>query len=96
MLNDCRCKQILETVIAHFDLTAEDVLGRRRRAHEVLARQVAMYLMKLEGGTEVFIGKFFERDHSTVHHAVHSIARKVMRDAELRDALIEIDALLCD
>lgn len=50
--------------------TSEEITGKARHRHLVVPRHVAMwFLMKHSGLTQYTIGKIFDRDHSSVHHA---------------------------
>ena len=60
--------------------------GKRRTAHLVLARHVAMFLArKLTDLSLAEIGhEFGRRDHGTIHHAVEKIRTNVESDRALR------------
>jgi chromosomal replication initiator protein len=68
---------IQRAVAAHYNLGTEDLEGLRRRRTIVLARHVAMYLCRvLTEASLAEIGEAFNRDHTTVLHAVRRIAAK--------------------
>jgi chromosomal replication initiator protein len=76
---------ILRVTAQHFGIDPEDLRSKGRRQELVIARQVAMYLIR-ELTTHSFpeIGQFFGgRDHSTVMYAVQKIGDQVGRDDEL-------------
>jgi len=83
---------VLETVAANFQLTAPDLLGRKRDGETALARQVAMYLMKQEYEYSLAeIGREVGgRDPSTVSHAFEKINSQISDNAYLRRKVADI------
>ncbi|RJQ36547.1 MAG: chromosomal replication initiator protein DnaA [Dehalococcoidia bacterium] len=80
--------RIISLVAENFQVTREDITGRRRDKKTVLARQVAMYLIKQQNGCSLAqIGEEFDRDHSTVIYACEKIAGELAHNAYL-DRLI--------
>jgi len=76
--------RIINLVAENFQVTSEDVTGRRRDKKTVLARQVAMYLIKQQNGCSLAqIGEAFGRDHSTVIYACEKIAGEIEHNAYL-------------
>lgn len=85
---------ILDITANYFNITADDIIGRKRTAKIALARQIAMYLAnKYTDNTLVTIGKvyFNGRDHSTVSHGCRVIAQKIDDDGEIRKFVIDIE-----
>ncbi len=77
--------EILRVTAQHYGLDPADLRSKGRRHELVMARQVAMYLIR-EMTPHSFpeIGQFFGgRDHSTVMYAVQKIADQVANDDEL-------------
>ena len=68
--------QVIEAVANSFQLTPDDLKGRKRNKETSLARQVAMYLIRQKTNSSLEqIGKEFgDRDHSTVIHACDRMA----------------------
>jgi chromosomal replication initiator protein len=84
--------QVIRAVAQSFQLTPEDLKGRKRDRNTALARQLAMYLLK-EGShcSLAQIGlEFGKRDHSTVTHAVQKIADEMDNDPYLRRKVSDI------
>jgi chromosomal replication initiator protein len=80
---------IQKIVAKHFNLKIQDLKSSRKLKSLTLPRQIAMYLCR-ELTTNSFprIGEEFgRRDHSTVIHAVKTIAAKMKTDSTLRDAV---------
>ena len=81
---------IAELVSGQFRVSLEDLRSRSRKRAVAFPRQVAMYLArKYTEESLVDIGKTFNRDHSTVLHAIKSVSSQVLRDASI-SAQVEI------
>ena len=78
--------QIVDHTATIFGIPADQLRAKTRKKDVVKARQVAMYLSKkLTGHSLVTIGLHFGgRDHSTVIHAVDSVAKAIVSDLALR------------
>jgi chromosomal replication initiator protein len=73
---------VVKAVVAHYGVSIEILKQKGRGGKEaVLARQVAMFLIrsKLNKSFE-HIGKYFNRDHSTVLYACKSIGEKMRKE----------------
>jgi chromosomal replication initiator protein len=86
----------IETIMEHtaklFDIPDDQLRAKTRRKDVVRARQAAMYLSKqLTSHSLVTIGLHFGgRDHSTVIHAIESVAKTLKADPVFRQ---QIDSL---
>ncbi len=77
-------EDIQTRVAGHYRLTCEEMLSTRRARSVARPRQVAMYLAKaLTPRSLPEIGRRFERDHTTVLHAVRTVERLRAEDGEL-------------
>lgn len=84
-------QEIMKTVAEFYGASHQEIVGPSRFGNIVRARQVAMYLChKLVRISLSDIGRRFDRDHTTVLHAVRRINQKILKDARLCD---EIDIL---
>jgi chromosomal replication initiator protein len=85
-------ESIIKAVAQSFQLSPEDLKGRRRDRNTTLARQLAMYLLKEGSSCSLAqIGlEFGKRDHSTVTHAVQKIAAEIDNDPYLRRKVFDI------
>ena len=83
---------ILRLSAKHFEVEASDLKSKGRRQELVLARQVAMYLIReLTPHSYPEIGQFFSgRDHSTVMYAVQKVEAAVAKDRDLEMSIREI------
>ena len=64
------------TVAGKFGVAVADIMGRKRTPKVSRARQVAMAGMHHAGFSLCEIGRFFERDHGTVMHAIKTVKAK--------------------
>jgi chromosomal replication initiator protein len=77
----------IQTLVAdYYNVTLEDMKGKRRDKHIVFPRQVAMYLVREETPSSLpAIGKAFGgRDHTTALHSIEKIANELKEDERLR------------
>jgi hypothetical protein len=71
-------RDILAAVCRHYNVPRNEIISTRRVAKVALVRHIAMYLMKrdtIRPLTE--IAKVFDRDHTSVIHAVKRIQRLI-------------------
>jgi len=90
-----RVEHIQKIVCRQYGISRHDMLSARRTAKLVIPRQVAIYLTKeLTPRSFSDIGRYFNRDHTTVLHAVRKIAYLTERDpilaAHIEDLKAEI------
>ncbi|HLZ95578.1 MAG TPA: chromosomal replication initiator protein DnaA [Candidatus Dormibacteraeota bacterium] len=77
----------IQILVADFyNVTLDDMKGKRRDKHIVFPRQVAMYLVREETPSSLpAIGKAFGgRDHTTALHSIEKIANELKEDERLR------------
>ena len=88
-----KAPDIIQAVADFYRITLKDLRSTRRDRAIVRPRQLAMYLTKqLTPMALPDIAKFFERDHTTVIHAVKTIEEYLKRDKQLareKDLLVE-------
>lgn len=77
---------IQKTVAEYYNISLEEMKGKRRDKHIVFPRQVAMYLVREEtdSSTPVIGSAFGGRDHTTVMHAVEKITELLREDVRLQ------------
>jgi len=93
MTKNKRSTQILlQTVSNYFNLLPEDLTGKTRDHKTSKARQIAMYLMRVDRGLSLAdIGRQLgNRTHATVIHGYKRIADNIHSDARLNNQLLEI------
>ncbi len=79
-------ERIQALVADYYNVTLDDMKGKRRDKHIVFPRQVAMYLVREETPSSLpTIGKAFGgRDHTTALHSIEKIANELKEDERLR------------
>jgi chromosomal replication initiator protein len=87
---------IQKTVADFFKIKVADMYSKRRHAHIVLPRQIAMYLAKeLTQKSLPEIGEGFGgRDHTTVLHAMRKITEQRQHDPELNHQIHVLEQTL--
>ncbi len=87
---------VLGTVAGAFSLTPDDLLGRGRSKDVAEARQVAMYVLRQQGGVSLAdIGQALGgRGPSTVSHACEKVARDIEASHLLRRRVEDIQKKL--
>jgi chromosomal replication initiator protein len=85
-------KRVIEMVASNFQLEPPELLGRKRDGNTVLARQVAMYLIRKETNCSLEdIGKEMGgRDHHVVSQACKKIAAYMTSDSGFRCTVLGI------
>ena len=89
---DLKPGDVLEAVSRSFGVSNERLLGRERTREVALPRQIAMYLLREEGGVSLpQIGEMIGgRDHSTVIYACDKINNLMETDERLRRQVRQI------
>ncbi len=81
-------EDIQKKVVRYFKIQPNDIRSKKRNASIVLARQVAMYLIReLTSHSLPEIGKFFDKDHTTVLYSHVKLNAKLSEDADLRNII---------
>lgn len=85
--------EIIGIVADFYNIKLEDIIGSKRNNHIVLARQIAMYVLKTKFGLAYKkIGLFFGgRDHSTVISSVEKIENELKNNGDVK---LAVDAIL--
>ncbi len=78
-------KQIIEAVSGYYNLSSDELCGKRRNKEIVRPRQIAMYLLRKENNMSFpSIGEYFGgRDHTTAMHACEKIEKLIEHDEDL-------------
>ena len=83
--------EIQKKVAEYFNISVKEMQSSRRARTVARPRQVAMYLAKqLTSRSLPEIGRKFDRDHTTVMHAVRKVEELIVEDASLAES---VDAL---
>jgi len=79
---------IVNSVVVHYGVTRDQLMGKRRTASVALPRQVAMHLMRRQTTLSLSeIGRIFDRDHTTVMHACDKIERLKHSDRRMKEVI---------
>ena len=80
---EAKILRIITNVCKTFDVAEEDLLGPCRKRKLSFARQVGMYVAKMEGYSYPRIAKIFRRHHTTVMHGCQHIKEEIKKDPAL-------------
>lgn len=88
--------EIQETVAQYFDLTVEDLKGKKRKREIVVPRQIAMYLSReiTEASLPKIGQEFGGKDHTTVLHAHEKILGEIDESTDIKRDVENIEKLL--
>lgn len=82
---------IVRVVCEHYSLDVDDLLSERRKRSVARPRQEAMYLARqLTSQSLPCIGRKFNRDHSTVIHAVRETEKRMAADLNYEQQVTEL------
>ena len=81
--------EMIGVVADFYSITIDDITGTKRQGKIVLARQIAMYILKTKYGLAYKkIGSFFGgKDHSTVMSSVEKIENEIKQNPDLKLAV---------
>ena len=86
--------EIQKKVAEYFSISVKEMQSSRRARNVARPRQIAMYLAKqLTSRSLPEIGRKFDRDHTTVMHAVRKVEELIVEDTSLAES---VDALRKD
>ena len=81
---------VIRQVCRYFGVDEEKLKGPQKSKNIALPRQIAMYLTRqLVGMSYIDIGKVFQRDHGTVHHAVKKVEEELNRKDSMLEGIIQ-------
>lgn len=87
--------EIQKKVAEHFNISVKELQSSRRARTVARPRQVAMYLAKqLTSRSLPEIGRKFDRDHTTVMHAVRKVEELIIEDQTLAENIEILRRLL--
>jgi len=80
--------EIQKKVAEYFNISVKEMQSSRRARNVARPRQIAMYLAKqLTSRSLPEIGRKFDRDHTTVMHAVRKVEELVMEDTSMAESV---------
>ena len=86
-------EHIQRVTAEYFNISVEDINGKKRTKNIVFPRQIAMYICRkiLEDKSLPQIGVAFNRDHSTVVHGCEKISQMIEKSDELNEQILSIE-----
>ncbi len=89
-------EQIIETVCKYFDITKQDIIGKKKSKDVVEPRMIAIYLIsEILEIPLVSIGKIFGgRDHTTIMHSRDKISDQLKTSHKIQSFVSEIKKML--
>lgn len=94
--SDNSIEGIQKAVSDYYNITVEDLKGKKKSAKITFPRQVAMYLSRMltdESFPRIGL-EFGGRDHSTVIHSINKIDNELKTNLELKKAIDDIKNML--
>lgn len=84
--------QLISLVAKHFDFKNKDLLGKSRKAELVLARHIAIHLLRSELGLQLTkVGELMGgRDHTTIMHADEKIKQEFEVNQVVRENVVKL------
>ena len=78
-------KKVMQIVSNHYNVTIDDLKGKKRNSNITIPRQIAMYISRvyLEESLPKIASEFGGKDHTTVMHSVDKIKKEVEKDENL-------------
>lgn len=85
----CTPDILIRIVTEHFQLTSDDICGRKRTKEIAHARQLVMFLLREEHGLSLpAIGELLGgRDHSTIRYGIEKVTADLADDESLRQTI---------
>lgn len=87
-----RVNVIVRKVCEQFDVTPAELFGKSKASKYATARQAAMSFLNLCNMGPTAIGRVFDRDHTTVLHAVEKHTERMQEDKVYRTKIMKIAA----
>lgn len=88
-------QHIVQIVAENMNTNSVSILSDSRRRHIVEARHVAMYLTsEYINSSQTVLGKWFNRDHSTLYHAIDQVNGFKEFDKKFNTKFNKIEAMV--
>jgi chromosomal replication initiator protein len=87
--------EIQEAVCAVLHLSSDDLLGRKRNAHAVRGRHLAIHLARERLGLSLGeLASAFDRDRATILHSLRNVERELVPDSQTSATLEQVQRQL--
>lgn len=82
---------IIERICRNYNVSKESVLSESRKSDLTTVRKICMYVLKNKlNMTLAKIGRFFQRDHSTVITSIKDVEKMIEKDSHLKQFIESI------
>ncbi len=86
---------VVRVVSEYYNIPKTEITGKKQKKELVHARQVSMFIMKnVFNMTVVEIAKYFDKDHTTVLHAINKIESQIQKNEKLKEEIMDIEKSL--
>ena len=84
-----KVQQIIQVVANHYNISIEEIKGKKRVTSIAVPRQIAMYICRIKFDIPFSkIGiEFGGKTHTTVMHSVNKIANEIKKDQHLENVI---------
>jgi len=90
-----KSNEILATVADYFNINAKDIMGRRHARTITYPRQIVCYLIRKHREDSLTqIGRWLNRDHTTILHSCRVIEDGIKSDSHVRDDVENIEDIM--
>lgn len=90
-------EKIVFAVAKQLHISVNELMGKSQKQECSFARQLSMFLLRKKLAMPFLkIGRFFDRDHSTVISSINLIEKKVKENPEILSSLEMIESILKD
>ena len=85
-------KTVQSVVEGYYNISHEDMIGRKRQKTIAFARHVAIYLVNdmCDVKSQAALGAVFGRDHATIVHSISVVEGKLREDANFGEELAQL------
>ena len=74
-----------------YNVTIQDLTGKRRQANIVIARHVSIYIFdQLTDLSSVEIARYFSQDHSTILSAIKNVEKKIESSPDFEEEITRL------
>lgn len=82
---------IVQEVTKYYNISSDKIMSKNKTKDTVEARQVAMYLVReLTNYSLPETGKYFQRDHTTVMHAISKIEKQIKEHETMKSVIDDL------
>ncbi len=96
ILSKNKIQKVIGIVADNYNITPDDLIGKKRLSKIAIPRQIAMYICRVHLGESLpKIGtEFGGKDHTTVMHSVNKITNEIKKDKNLEKEIAKITSKL--